>query len=365
MKVVLFSDLHLDTSFTWLRPRTARQRRQALRETLRKIIEVAGEERADALLCGGDLYEQERFTPDTGEFLRAAFEDLHPTLVFLAPGNHDWWGPESLYRRLAWPPNVHVFTEDRLRPVELVEGITLWGGAHLAPANTDDFLTRFTTDRSGVNVGLFHGSERAWFVEQGEGKQPHAPFDAFEIEQAGLDHAFLGHFHRPKTNQLFTYPGNPDPLSFGEEGQRGAVIATIQPDGSIEHETRDVATTSVHDITVDLAGCSSQQDVRDAIGAELRVLSGFARITLEGELGREVDFPPGDMETIAPQMDGVQIRVGKITVAHDIDSMSQDRTVRGQFVRDVLSSQLPRDQKRRVLVTGLRAFDQTGDLEVP
>src|SRR6266511_4040881 len=102
LKLVLFSDLHLDTSFTWMERRAARRRRQALRDTLLRIIDLAIAERADALLCGGDLYEQDRFTPDTGEFLFGAFERLHPMPVLLAPGNHDWWGGESLYRRVGW-----------------------------------------------------------------------------------------------------------------------------------------------------------------------------------------------------------------------------------------------------------------------
>jgi len=365
LKVILFSDLHLDTSFSWLKTRAARRRRQALRDTMGKIIDLAAREQADALLCGGDLYEQDRFTPDTAEFLRATFESLHPMPVFLSPGNHDWWGPESLYRRVSWSPNVHVFTESRLRPVELADGVTLWGAAHLAPANTDDFLTGFDVRREGVNLALFHGSERTWFVEQGEGKQPHAPFDAVEIERSGLHHAFLGHFHKPKNAELFTYPGNPDPLSFGEEGRRGALIATVASDGAITRDNRAVATTTVHEISVDLTGCASQQDVRDNIAELLRGLSGFVRITLEGELGRDVDLPPGDLDAVAPQMDGIQVRFGEIAVAYDVEALSHERTVRGQFVRDVLESGLPPDQRRRVLVTGLRAFDQSGDLEVP
>lgn len=38
------------------------------------------------------------------------------TPAYLTPGNHDWYGPDSLYRRLDWPAHVHVFTEDRLFP---------------------------------------------------------------------------------------------------------------------------------------------------------------------------------------------------------------------------------------------------------
>jgi DNA repair protein SbcD/Mre11 len=365
LKLVLFSDLHLDTSFTWMEPRAARRRRQALRDTLLRIIDLAIAERADALLCGGDLYEQDRFTPDTAEFLRAVFERLHPMPVLLAPGNHDWWGEESLYRRVSWSPNVHVFTSARLRPFELAEGFTVWGGAHQAPANTDDFLTRFAVDRSGVNVALFHGSERAWFAQQEQPKQPHAPFDAVEIERARLHHAFLGHFHRPKNAELFTYPGNPDPLSFGEDGLRGAVLATIGPGGTPDRRTQLVAATSVHELAVDVSGSASQQDVRDILRARLAGLSGFVRVTLEGELGTEVDLPPGDLNALAPQIDGLQVRLGTLHIAYDLEAIAQERTVRGQFVRDVLDAGYSADEQQRVLVTGLRALDGRDDLEVP
>ena len=58
MKVVHFSDLHLDAPFAWLggQPQVARKRRQALRDTLSRIVELTVAAQADALLCGGDLY---------------------------------------------------------------------------------------------------------------------------------------------------------------------------------------------------------------------------------------------------------------------------------------------------------------------
>ena len=101
MKFVLFSDLHLDAQFAWLGSdqHLARKRRQGLRDTLGNIVRLVQETRADALLCGGDLYEHDRFTPDTGGFLQSTFEGLDPVHVFLAPGNHDWFGPQSLYAR--------------------------------------------------------------------------------------------------------------------------------------------------------------------------------------------------------------------------------------------------------------------------
>src|SRR5690606_35999305 len=79
--------------------------------------------------CAGDLFEQDRYTPDSAAFLRRVFADLHPIPVLLAPGNHDWYGPASLYQQVDWTDNVHVFTEPALRPYVLDDGLTMLGAA--------------------------------------------------------------------------------------------------------------------------------------------------------------------------------------------------------------------------------------------
>ena len=122
----------------------------------------------------GYLYQHDRVTPDTASFLVQTFAELDPIRVYIAPGNHDFYGPQSLYATGNWTDNVHIFTEPCLQPIPLAEGITLWGAAHCAPANTPNFLDSFRTDGDATHIALFHGAERSWLTEQGEGKQPHA-----------------------------------------------------------------------------------------------------------------------------------------------------------------------------------------------
>jgi DNA repair exonuclease SbcCD nuclease subunit len=365
MKLLLFADLHLDTPFQWAPGAVARTRRQGLRDTLSRITQLAAEVGADALLCGGDLYEHERFSPDTAAFVRSVFELVHPLPVYLAPGNHDWYAPESLYCQVDWSPNVHVFTTDRLQPVTLADGLTLWGAAHRAPANTDGFVEHFAVDRGGVHLALFHGSERHGLMQEGKGKIAHAPFDAEELERAGLHHAFLGHYHRPRDAARHTYPGNPEPLGFGEEGERGVVIATVAADGSVTRTRRHVGTTTLHDDGVDITGCRSVHDIRDRVTRLLDGRSGVARLTFSGDLEPDVDLHLPAVLDAAPWMDALVLRLGTIRAAYDIDALAAQPTVRGQFVRDVNAADLPDDVRRRVLITGLRALDGRDDLEAP
>lgn len=364
--IVHFADLHLDTPFRWAGGELARQRRQDLRDTLDAIVELAIEVDADALSCGGDLYEHEMTAPDTAAVIRQAFARLDRIPVLVAPGNHDHLSARSLYAATEWSPNVHLFSTAALEPYELADGLTVWGAAHLVPANTPNFLAGFHVNRGGVNVGLFHASLRSSLPFQEDGKQPHAAFDEHEVQAAGLQHAFLGHFHRPTDRESLTYPGNPEPLGFGEDDERGAVVAQIHDDGRVTTERRRVARRTMHDVEVRLDGCTTGQDVRQRIVAALDGLTGIARVTLTGEAAPELPLEVPELRDLAPSLDHVIGRLGRLHVAYDIEAISEETgTVRGQFVRDVFDDQsLDEDVQRRVLLTGLRALDGRRDLEV-
>jgi DNA repair exonuclease SbcCD nuclease subunit len=363
MKLLLFADLHLDAPFTWARPETAAVRRQNRRDTLVRILELAEAERVDAILAAGDLFEHDRIAPDTVEFLRASLARTDIP-VYVAPGNHDWLSETSPYAVTDWSPNVHLFKEDRLTPVSLADGLTLWGAAHRAPANTDGFFTAFRPDRGGVHLAVAHASERGFLAQQGSGKLPHAPFDAAELEAADIAHAFLGHFHLPRDADRYTYPGNPDPLDFGETGERGAVLATVSPDGSVTRERRAVATSVVHDVEVPLDDAVHADDVRARVEAALAALGGCVRVTLTGEVAPSVAIDLAALGTVGSHLDGLVMRTGALTVAYDLDVLAAEATIRGQFVRLAQSEITDLEHQRRVIVTGLRALDGRRDLEV-
>ncbi len=364
-KLVVFADLHLDRAFEWASTQVGRRKRQALRDALVRIVDLVEEVGADALLCAGDLYEHDRISADTADFLRKSFERLSPRHVFLAPGNHDWCGPQSLYRTVRWPANVHIFTEPRLTPVPLTDGITLWGAAHCVPVNTPGFFEGFAGVRGeGLHLAVFHGSEHGQFPLQGEGKQPHAPFDEKDIERAGFDHAFVGHFHTPIDRPRLTYPGNPEPLTFGVTGAGGAVVASVAAGGAISVERRPVVVSRLHDIEVTVTSRDGSQEIRDRVAARLRPLVGSARVTLVGQLAPHVALHPDDLSSTAPpKLEPVIVRI-LARHAYDFDAISKEPTVRGQFVRDVLADEdLDTAIRERVLSMGLRALDGYDDLE--
>jgi DNA repair protein SbcD/Mre11 len=354
MRLLLFSDLHLDTAFGWAGPVHGEVLRAYLRSTLDRIGALVGQTHADALLCGGDLFEQARVTPATLTHLRETFAALDLP-VHIAPGEHDWFGPASPYRHVDWTPNVHVFAESTLTPVELQDGITLWGAAHRSPASTDGFLEGFAAKRDGVNLALFHGCEAATAA----GAVPYAPFRTEQLDAAGLDHALLGHVHTPVDHPRFTYPGNPCALAPGETGPRGAVLVTVAADGTVERTRYDVAAGRVHEVRVDLTGATATPEVRDRITAAVADLRGVVRATVHGSLAPTVDLADLDGgDGLGAHLDGLVLREAALDVEADLEALAAERTVRGQFVRDVRADPtLDDDTRRRVLRVGLRALD--------
>jgi exonuclease SbcD len=364
MRLLLFSDLHLERTFSGLRDGVRQARRDGLRACLRQIVELAATLRVDALCCGGDLFEQERHRPDTANLLRDAFARLDPMPVYLAPGNHDWLAPESLYLRTRWSPNVHVFTQPRLTPVELADGLTLWGAAHHSPTNTPGFLDDFRVDRAGVHLALFHGAEQGRVSVRDASQLRHAPFRATQIGEAGLHYAMLGHFHAPRDEPDHVYPGNPEPLAFGETGVRGPVEITVDEQGRVRTRWHPVAATQLPDVPVDLTGVTHADQVRERVEAALVGVKGIVRVILRGEVDQDVDVDVRRLERPA-HLDDWVVLADQVQYGFDLEALAAEQTVRGAFVRAVQADpELTEGQRRAVLLTGLRAFAGREDLEV-
>ena len=369
MKLVVFSDLHLEASFAWARPEAARALRRELRDALWRIVELAAARGADALLCAGDLYEHERASADTAEFLRHAFEAA-PCRVILAPGNHDPLVDDSLYATTPFPSNVHLFRSPRFEPLALSDGVALWGAAHLQTRDTPGFFEGgWRAAGPGVHLGLFHGSERSFLMSEGADKIGHAPFAAADLERAGLHHAFVGHYHKARLEPSLTYPGAPAFLSFGS-AIGGAVVAEIGEDGSIERERVEVASIGVHDVHLDVTGLPTADAIRRRAADELAGRRGIARISLRGEIPASMELRAGEdlgreaLGDAAEKLLDVLVRADDLAPAYDLDAIAGERSARGEFVRRVRAAELDERTRAQVLAAGLRALDGRDDLEV-
>jgi DNA repair exonuclease SbcCD nuclease subunit len=339
----------------------AATRREELRAAVRRFVDLALDSAADIVTIGGDLYEHDRATLDTGNFLRQQFERLGAVPVLIAPGNHDPYAPDSLYRRVEWPANVTLFREPRFTPVDVLPGLTIWGAGHDGPALRRNLLEGFRVQGPGRHLLLFHGSDLGAVPA---GKTVHCPFRAEDIGVSGADFALLGHYHGPRLHRgpspLFAYPGSPEPLDFSEEGPHGVLRLDVSESG-VQAELVEAGKVSYRTREIDVAGVTSSDELRSAI-ADIPG-GGIVRVVISGQLQPDVDINVEALyATCAELFDFLEI-VDRTEPGHDLDQLAEESTTKGMFVRLMRSridrlSDAEREVAEEALALGLRAFDR-------
>jgi len=367
VRILHFADLHLNRSFAGLSvaPSEAAKRREELRAALRRIVDLALELDVDALTVGGDLYEHERAGPDTGNFIAGEFARLAPKRVLIAPGNHDPYVPDSLYWRLEWPANVHIFQTMSWEPLQLSETVTIWGAGHRGPAVRDNLFATLSIESGRTNIALVHGSDISAVPE---GKPAHCPFTREDIERSSLDFALLGHYHelrlRPQESPRYAYPGSPEPLDFSEAGDHYVLLLTANGQG-ISCEPRRINEVVYQASTVDITGMSTSDAIRKAICAlaeDEAAARAIMRVTLTGQPESDLDLDLNALlQSTHDRFRYLDPIIDKTDTPFDLEQIQEESTTRGAFVR-MLQQQMaaapPADLPvlQNALHYGLRAF---------
>jgi exonuclease SbcD len=336
------SDVHLDTSFsgTGFPSRLGDRKREAIRSTFRRILTDASNRDVDFLLIAGDLFEQERITPDTFEFIRQQLAGLGGVRVFISPGNHDPCMQGSPYREESWPANVHIFADEEFRSVELPESgvrITGFGFAH---HNLEEHhfqrLPRLPDNL--FNIVLSHGSDVS-FVPAG--KTRHGPFEIGEIAGKNVHYCALGHYHQqhrianPIDNAQVWYSGIPEGRGWDEEGSCGYLLGEIR-EGTVRVESIACSQYPLNTLTVNCDSFGTREQIVDAIQEQRGILfdaSTILRIRLAGSLDPRLDLSLSELEErLAGEMLHIQWE-DQTYPALDFESIAQEKTIRGRFVR--------------------------------
>lgn len=362
MKPVRFlhtSDVHLDTSFSasGFPSRLGVRKREAIRGTFRRMLEEARQAGIEAVLIAGDLFEHDRVTPDTVEFLRQQFENLGHIRVFIAPGNHDPYLHGSPYHDNTWPSNVHIFREEEFRSVELGDtGLRVTGfGFNHSQLAEHLFQKLERQPQEGVNVVLAHASDVG---RTPEGKAQYGPFSVEEIAGKRIQYCALGHYHQqhqvanPIDETQIWYCGIPEGRGWDEEGTCGYLIGEVH-DGEIRIESRCSSQYPLKTMTIQCDGFSTREQIVDAIIQQRGTAfdnKTILRVRLTGSIDPRLDLSTQDMsERLAEEALHISWE-DRTESALDFEATAEEKTLRGRFVR-TLNERIARagEEERPVL----------------
>ena len=327
IKILHGADFHLDSPFESLPEEKAAARRAEQRQLLERVVQIAVDEKVDAVLLSGDLLDSGHCYYETSEALQRAFENI-PAPVIIAPGNHDYYSPKSPWAILKFPENVHIFTSSVPERIVL-EGkqCSIWGAAFTDNASEQILKAMPKLNDDTINIMALHGS----MLSPGD---KYNPISEEDVLRAGLDYLALGHVHtysgmNKLGNTYWAYPGTPEGRGFDETGEKGIIIAEVSKSG-VSHKFVPTSKRKYEILKVNLTG------VNDAENAVIAALPGgtrddIYRIILTGEYEGDMDLGKLE-EAISDNFYHITVR-DNTTLKKNIWSQAEEDSLRGLFLR--------------------------------
>jgi DNA repair exonuclease SbcCD nuclease subunit len=357
LKFIHAADFHLDSAFGALSARQAASRRAELRETVDRLSDYVNKNGVELVLLAGDLFDSGSAYTETGERLAAALGRMRAR-VFVAPGNHDWYGPGSPWETVVWPENVHVFRDNRLTAVEM-GNVVIHGAAFTGAEQSAGFLNGFTAPEDGrIHIGLLHG-------EIDPAEKRYNPVRKDEAAASGLAYLALGHTHKRMEPQrwgktLCAWPGCLEGRGFDELGEKGFYEGSIGDDGVTALRFVPFSWRRYERMEINVTG----QDPRRAVEAALPedTARHLYRLILTGETGEGGVDAAALQEALADRFYGLEIR-DRTVMAEDIWRRAEEDSLRGLFLRKLrekwnnAKTEEEREQVTRAVRFGLAALD--------
>ena len=351
LKFIHAADFHLDSSFGALTAQQAAQRRRESRELAFRLANYVNQNGIDLVLLAGDLFDSASAFRETGEQLAQALGQMQAK-VFIAPGNHDWYGPGSPWVTVDWPENVHIFKENVLTAVELPEwDLTIHGAAFAAQEQAAGFLSGFTAPADGrTHIGLLHG-------EVDPAQDRYGPIHKEEIAASGLAYLALGHIHKRTEPMLFgrtlcAWPCCPEGRGFDELGEKGFYEGTMEH-GKLSLTFVPFARRRYEILEVDVTGKNPRSAVEEALPTD--TAPHLYRILLTGETGESGVNTQALQEALADRFYALDIR-DHTRMTEDIWQRAEEDSLRGLFLRELRTKWQAASEEEQEIITKAARF---------
>ncbi|MFA5561511.1 MAG: metallophosphoesterase [Eubacteriales bacterium] len=345
MKLLHTADVHLDSPMqSNLSPEQARRRRGELQRTFSDMVEAGARQGVRAVLIAGDLFESSYPTAAA----LAAFLDLvsrHPQVDFLLlRGNHD----RASLSLLSPPENLKFFGQNEYTCYR-------YGQVAVYGCEKPD-IPLPPLDKDSLNIVMLHGQAgRA----AGEGL-----VDLRAFEHRHIDYLALGHVHSYQSGPLpergvWCYSGCPEGRGYDECGEKGYVLLEVA-DGRLTHTfVPSGARRRCHTVPIDLTGAPDfavvEKRVREAV-AELPK-EDLVKVVLQGTVGLEVLMDTALLaEWLSEHFFAARVE-DALRLAVRAEDYRYDLSLRGEFVRTVLASELSEQDREQVILCGTRALN--------
>ncbi len=346
MKFLHISDLHIGSPLTThLAPKQVTERGREIIDTFVRAIEFGVQSGVDAVLIAGDLFDTSGIGPRKLARVREVIRANAKIPFFYVSGNHEG---DAFLETGKTLDNFYTFG-DTFQYYDL-GNVRIHG----ANATSPDMFSALEIDRDKKNIVLLHGE---W--------SDHSAYDGAiglrELEGRGVDYLALGHYHSFMTREIrgggiAVYCGTPEGRGFDEAGKKGVVIfdsVDCQP------HFYPMCKREIHVVEVDTKGAKTRDEIVDRSNKAVASIphDDLVQMIMVGECDTNILLNEDFFRSLYTNQFWYFDWKNKTKFAISIEDLKYDRSIQGEFIRQVLSDgTLSEEEKRNIIECGILAM---------
>ena len=283
LRFVHAADLHLDSPFVGIKAVAPEHVAYALHDATfsayENIVKLCIDERVDALLVAGDVYDSSDRSLRAQLKFFAGLKQLHDAGIrsFVCHGNHD--PLDGWEARLDYPPSCTRFgAEFEAAPVfeDEPERAVVHGISYPTRDISDNLVRGLgKVDSNTFSIGLMHTN-----VDGNANHGSYAPCSLDDLKLSEISYWALGHIH---TRQILSdqspavvYPGNSQGRHPNESGARGVYLVEVDRAKNVQLDFRAVDTVRWERSVLNISQMETEQELLDSLDQSMTDAQGDA-----------------------------------------------------------------------------------------
>jgi len=348
MKLIHCADLHLDSKMTTnLSAEQAKERRAEILRTFVHMVEYADAQQVDAVLIAGDLFDTRNVSATARNVVRAAIVD-HPNIQFYyLKGNHD--NDNFLSKLDEIPSNLNLFGEGWT--TYQCGNVTITG-VEITEENKSTIAHSLVLPHDGYHIVTLHGQLEEIGLER--------------LANKNIDYLALGHVHqmqvgRVDTRGMYAYSGCLEGRGFDECGQKGFILLDInEEEQTATYKFVPLASRTLYELPVDVTGIMNTNEVAQRIERAVNEVQisakSLVKIRLQGEVDVESEIGLEYLHELFEEYYYCLKIVDETKLLIRFSDYEKDESLKGEFVRMVMQSDLSEAEQAEIIRTGILAL---------
>ncbi|MBQ7340021.1 MAG: DNA repair exonuclease [Clostridia bacterium] len=353
MKFIHCSDIHLDSKINELPKEKRSLRKEELITTFERLCSFAVSNNVKAVIIAGDMFDKEKITSKTLARVLNAIKKAESVDFLYLPGNHEQNG--FLQNKDIFPNNLKCFSEEW---TEFNYGKVCINGIVLNDYNQGVVYDNLKLDKEKVNIVTMHGQVAGY-----KAKEEAEIISIPSLKDKHVDYLALGHYHSYSLGEIdyrgkYVYSGCLEGRGFDELGDKGFVLLDVD-ENKLTPQFIKFSTRELFEVKVSVEGLKDFIQVRENVLSLLENKispDSIVKVVLTGEHKLDLDV---DVEGLTLALNKIYFYAkvyDKTSILVTMEDYENDKSVRGEFVRLVISSDLEENVKAQILRKGLSAL---------